>query len=86
MALGDMLWSDVWAGFHRTQAHAKDGNLNLSWYALKGRSYQVQYTPVLSRADWTNLGDPVVASDYTVSVSDSLGAAPRRFYRTLLVP
>jgi hypothetical protein len=84
-ALGDMLWSDVWAGFHRTEAGIANGALHLSWYTLKGRTYQVQWAADVSAPNWQNLGDPLLATNATTSIADPLGPG-RRFYRLLLVP
>ncbi len=58
----------------------------LSWNAVMGKTYQPQFQSSASPA-WSNLGAPVAATNFVVSVDDnSAGAAPQRFYRVLLLP
>jgi hypothetical protein len=85
-ALGAMLWSDLWSGLHRMDAGLVQNRICLSWYALLGRSYQVQFTPSLSPADWQNLAGPVVATNYAMASFDPLITANARYYRILLLP
>jgi hypothetical protein len=64
---------------------APDGVI-LDWSAAGGRSYQVQYTAALKQTSWANLGTPIVAADYTVSMTNLIGQLPQRFFRVGLVP
>jgi hypothetical protein len=55
----------------------------LTWQALNGFSYQVQYATNLAPAVWINLGSPLTSSYGSLTVSDT-NAAPvsgRCFYR-----
>jgi Stage II sporulation protein/Putative Ig domain len=60
------------------------GNLNLSWPAIPGTFYLVQYKTNLSDASWINLVPSVVASSSTASKTDLLNST-QRFYRILVV-
>ena len=62
------------------------GAVHLTWSALAGLSYQVQYTTNPVSTNWNNLGSPIVATNITASASDSVGASARRFYRILSLP
>jgi hypothetical protein len=84
-ALGGMLWSDLWSSFHRTEATVAHGNVSLSWYAMPGRTYQVQFSPTLSPPDWQNLGASLPATNYTMTILDAPGTPQTRFYRLLLL-
>ncbi len=60
--------------------------LTISWDAVIGKIYQVQYGNNLSAA-WTNLGSTVMATNLTLNASDNAtGASPQRVYRVLVTP
>jgi hypothetical protein len=65
-------------------ASLEDGNLALTWTAIEGTTYRVQYKDDLNEPAWTTLGDDVVASGPTASISDPVGSA-QRFYRIIVV-
>jgi len=58
---------------------------NLSWDAVIGKKYQVQFRDNLA-ADWSNLGLPVTAASLSMSSTDKSGAGLQRFYRVLVMP
>jgi len=60
------------------------GGRVISWDAVVGRSYQVQFRDGLTAAAWQNLGNPTTAATLTAAQTDSslVSAAPR-FYRIL---
>ncbi len=60
-------------------------SLTLTWSAVSGLSYQVQYTTDLTTTKWTNLGSAIIASGPTASVSDNF-ADSQRFYRVMRLP
>ena len=62
------------------------GTVNFTWTTLAGLAYQIQYKTDLTSANWINLGSPTNATSGTMSVSDAIGSALRRFYRIALVP
>jgi hypothetical protein len=61
------------------------GTLSLTWNAIVGQTYQLQYTTNLAPANWLNLGDTVTATNDTMTVSEAIGQNPQRFYRLVLV-
>jgi hypothetical protein len=62
--------------------------VSLSWRAAAGLVYQVQYKNNLFQADWINLGVPIIAtnSSLTMSDSDAIGSSSQRFYRLVVSP
>jgi hypothetical protein len=59
--------------------------LALAWSAYAGGHYQLQYSTNLVQTNWTNLGNPVTATNSTGTASDTVGSDPHRFYRVVLV-
>ena len=65
------------------------GSINLTWSALAGLNYQLQYkTNLVTQPNWINLGGVLNAAGSTVSLTDTNAAAnsPQRFYRVQLLP
>jgi len=60
-------------------------DLTLTWSAVPGRNYWLQYKGDLNTATWTDLAPAVLATGPTAKATDTNGAAPR-FYRVRLVP
>ncbi len=58
----------------------------LTWSAIPGRLYQVQYTPDLAGTNWNNLGNPVTATNNIMTISDPTATEAQRFYRIDLIP
>jgi hypothetical protein len=56
------------------------GELTLTWSAIPGTTYQVQFKDGHDDSNWTDLGAEVVASGPIASKTDSLGPT-QRFYR-----
>jgi hypothetical protein len=60
----------------------------LSWSAISGQTYRVQFKSELSEADWSDLLD-VTATASTASLTDPFitdtGMIPQRFYRILVL-
>jgi len=62
------------------------GKLHLSWEALPGQRFQVQYKPDLAAGAWINLGAPLIATNAEVSAT-GLGETNRQgYYRVILLP
>ena len=63
------------------------GNFHISWRAITGLKYQIEFTENLTSPEWHELGPPEIASedliDLIQSVSEDL---PQRFYRLNLIP
>ena len=62
------------------------GQLSLTWMAVPGETFQVQYKSGLTSANWTDLGIPITAVGNTASATDSISANNQRFYRVILLP
>jgi hypothetical protein len=65
-----------------SSASTSDGSITLRASSTWGHVYQVQYN---DGSDWTNLGDPVIANDATITISDGSAANTRRSYRVVVV-
>lgn len=61
-------------------------SLTLNWNVAMGQLLQVQYTADLAQPNWTNLGDPFVSTNSTLTVQDTITAEGRRLYRLLVTP
>jgi hypothetical protein len=63
------------------------GGVSLTWNTFVNVPYQVQYKTNLTQVGgWLNLGSPITASGSTVTISNSIGSDPMRFYRVVLLP
>ena len=62
------------------------GNLGLTWNAMTGLVYQVQYKTNLAQSSWVNLGSPVPGTNSFLTSSDTIGSNPQRFYRLSILP
>jgi hypothetical protein len=63
-----------------------DGQIHLSFVALPGRNYRVQFKNTLGDVAWTDLGETVAGNGSPVTVSDDATERPQRFYRLLALP
>jgi hypothetical protein len=65
---------------------AEPGRL-ITWMAIPGKTYQIQYKTNLHDLAWENLEGTITADAVTASKSDdTTNGAEQRFYRVLLVP
>lgn len=53
----------------------------LSWNAVTGKVYQVQWTEQLTSNSWNNLGGAITASTDTITIYDDIASVDQRFYR-----
>ena len=58
------------------------GRVVLTWTAIAGRNYRVEYKDNITDLNWSNLPPDITASADTASKEDAVGA-PQRFYRVL---
>ncbi len=65
---------------------ARGRGINLSWTAIAGRNYQLQFKTNLVQPGWLNLGGPVGATNTVTSAADTIGSDQQRFYRVVLLP
>jgi len=68
-----------------TQLSINAGVVTLTWSAIPGRNYRVEYQPELSPAGWIQLGAVIMANDSTASINDTPPPNGHRFYRVLRV-
>jgi hypothetical protein len=57
--------------------------VEISWLSVTGQLYQVQYTPSLAPATWTNFGTTVIGDGTEKSVYDQTRNQDKQFYRVL---
>jgi hypothetical protein len=62
---------------------SRNGRVVLTWVAVPGKAYQIEFTTDLTRPHWRLLGS-VTALDRETTFSDR-GSAPRRYYRIRVV-
>jgi hypothetical protein len=61
------------------------GNVvTITWTAIAGKSYRVQYKDNLDDASWTDLAPDVAASGSIASTTDT--TVSQRFYRVAVLP
>jgi hypothetical protein len=63
---------------------ATNGAVGLTWTAVPTHSYQLSYKSDLMDTNWTTLGGPITATNFTMSASDAVGPNFRRYYRVQL--
>jgi uncharacterized repeat protein (TIGR03803 family) len=63
-----------------------NATLTLTWSAVAGKSYQLQYATNLPSLGWSNLGGVILATNTNAAASDVLSGKPRRFYRLQMLP
>jgi uncharacterized repeat protein (TIGR03803 family) len=62
------------------------GTITLTWSALAGQTYQLQFKTNLNQTSWNNLGSVIIATNSTATALDSIGPDPQRFYRVKIGP
>jgi hypothetical protein len=63
-----------------------NGIAQLTWSAVPGQTYRLQYKPTLTATNWIDLTPDIIPAGSTATVTDVVGAAPQRFYRLLILP
>ena len=63
-----------------------NNQLQFSWNAMTGLVYQVQFKTNLLSTNWINLGSPITATGPSITVTNTIGPDPRRFYRLAIFP
>ena len=63
-----------------------NGTVTLTWSAVAGQTYQVQYSDDLTQTNWSFLAKPSVATGGVMTATDvvDMTASARRFYRVVL--
>ena len=62
------------------------GSYQLSWTALPGVLYQMQYSTDLAQVNWIDLGSAVTATSNPMSAPVTIDPVAQRFYRVVLLP
>jgi len=57
----------------------------LSWPAVLGQTYQLEYKNNLTDPAWTSLGNPVTGMGASLTATNNFGASTQRFFRLRLV-
>jgi len=63
-----------------------NGTVQLTWSAVAGKRYRVQYKSTLAAPAWTDLLSDVTATGTTASATDAPGPASQRYYRVVMLP
>jgi Ig-like domain-containing protein/putative Ig domain-containing protein len=64
----------------------QDGQAVLTWSAIPGNTYRLQYSDDPSSTNWTNDAPDLIAIDSTVTATNAVGDLPKRFYRVMQLP
>jgi hypothetical protein len=62
-----------------------NGIAGITWSAVPGGMYRLQYKDSLDCSTWHDLGADISATASTISTTDLVGTTAQRFYRVLLV-
>jgi len=65
---------------------AQGGDITISWSALAGRNYRVQFKSDLNSSTWDNLAGDITATGSKATKTDLAVSAAERFYRIVLLP
>jgi hypothetical protein len=60
-------------------------NLFLSWPAVAGQVYQLEYKDDLTSPVWTLVGNPVTGTGVPLTLTNNFGGSPQRYFRLQLV-
>jgi uncharacterized repeat protein (TIGR03803 family) len=63
-----------------------NGTVRLTWSAMTGKQYRLQYRTNLTAGAWLNSGGIITATNTSVTASEAMGSNLRRFYRAVLLP
>ena len=58
----------------------------LSWSAVPGKTYRVQFTTRPSNLEWMDLDGDVTATTNSAGMTDATAAGSNRFYRVIKLP
>lgn len=67
------------------QAAEANGALKISWGAVVGKAYQLQFNSDLTSTNWNNLGSAITATNAAMAAFDSIGLDSQRLYRVVLL-
>jgi len=58
-------------------------NFLMTWNAVTGRTYQVQYKSEFTQTNWIDTGSALTATNTVAAKTDLLATEPQRFYRVI---
>lgn len=64
----------------------QNGQVVMTWAAIRGRAYQIQFKTSLNQIAWRPLSGLVRATCDSATYSDTTGSNRQRFYRLTLLP
>jgi O-glycosyl hydrolase len=67
-------------------ASVANNSLVITWDALSGLNYRLQYRTNLADGEWQDLPPNLTGSGPTTSATNAIGDEPARFYRVLMAP
>jgi hypothetical protein len=65
---------------------ASDGGVTISWSAITGKSYRLQFKSELKEPNWTDLSGDVLATGSKAAKTDTETSGAQRSYRVALLP
>ena len=65
---------------------SSNDTISLTWSAISGSTYRVQFETNLNNAIWLDLPPDVVATGPTATAADTMPTNAARFYRVRVVP
>jgi YD repeat-containing protein len=71
---------------HVTPASPNGGQVTITWQAVAGKTYALEYKDRIDDATWTRLTGEVTAQGGTASKVDASSAGSTRFYRVVVTP
>jgi hypothetical protein len=63
-----------------------NGEAAVTWQAMSGRTYRLQYLDSLSSQAWKDVVPDILADKPITTATNVIGDAPQRFYRVVLLP
>ena len=66
--------------------HVIGSEVHLQWFAVVNQRYQIEYKNSLSDPMWMALGQPLLATENSLTASDGVTSSQQRFYRLVLLP
>jgi uncharacterized repeat protein (TIGR03803 family) len=62
------------------------GTFHFTWTAVANQTYQIQFNTSLTSTNWSDLGDPIIATSDSLTATDPTAPDSQRFYRIKVLP
>jgi hypothetical protein len=66
--------------------NVQNGTAAITWSAVAGQAYMLQYQTSLDGVDWSDLPPPVIANGPIAAVTNAFGGSSQGFFRVVLLP